>query len=379
MIRFRRFLYVPASVLFFIIVALPASAFASHTSGPLYKLDVTSKVPNWDVTTCYDIVSVFNHTGYVSDNNTSAANSAVRKAKSGATTVTPIGLGLFAGPAGCHAFDFSQDGPTGNMVVQPRGEGQQWHGGGGGPELWVGDGNSTVKVFDLATGKLLTKPPIQTGAPSDKRADELDYIPTTNQVVFANPDASPAPFLTYIDATTFKVLSRQVFDGKNGNPNATAGMEQPRFYRGLLYLALPATTQNPGGEIDKINPRTHAILRVYPTPNCGASGLTMIGIYAATGCANGASQIVNLGTGRVTTLSAGKGSDMVAGDVSLGRFFFADYASSSLIITDVHGNILDTIATDDLAHSVAVDQQTHRVFVPEGSLGGVAQYVPTKG
>jgi len=107
----------------------------------------------------------------------------------------------------------------------------------------------------------------------------------------------------------------------------------------------------------------------------------MIGKYAATGCANGPSEIVNLQTGQVTVVHAGKvpvgkGSDMVAGDVGLEEFFFADYASATLIITNVNGTVLDQISTDGLAHSVGVDQETHRVYVPEGSLGGVAQYIP---
>jgi hypothetical protein len=377
----RRHLFAPflvAASLLFIVLPLSAFTFTAHTAGHLYKLNVISKVsPAWNAGSCYDIIVVANGSAYVADNSIDAANASVQTMQPRSTTTSPIGRGDFQGPANCASFDFSQEGPTGVLVVHHQKEGQ-WHGGGGGgDQLWAGDGDSTVKVFDLATGKLLTNPPIQTGAPSDKRADELDYIPTANQVVVANPDASP-PYLTYINANTFKVEFTQKF------PNATAGMEQPRFYRGFLYQAIPATTANPGGEIDKIDPRSHTILHVYPTPNCGDSGLIMIGNRAATGCANGPSAIVNLDSGKVTmvhtgTTLVGKGTDMVDADVSLGRFFFADYGSSSMIITDVKGNVLGQIATDGLAHSVAVDQESHRVFIPEGSLGGVAQYVPTGG
>jgi hypothetical protein len=320
---------------------------------PLYKLKVVTKVtPAWTASSCYDIIVVNEGNAFVADNSLSAATASVQKIHG--ASATPIGRGLFQGQASCHQFDFSQEGPTGTLVV--------------GDRLWAGDGNSTVRVFSLSGTLLAT---ISTGTPADKRADEFDYIPTTNQVVVANPDASPHPFLTFIDASTHAVVSHQTF------PHATA-LEQPRYHNGFLYLSVPGTTENPGGEIDKINPTTHAIVRVYPTGNCGPSGLAIIGRYAAAGCANGASEIVNLSNGQVTTLAVGKGADMVGWDNEWGRFFFADYASAMTIVTDIHGTILTAIPTDALAHSVAVDQDSHRVFIPEGSLGGVAQYVPTE-
>jgi hypothetical protein len=362
----RRFAFLLlASVLPLGFGALSVSAAPLHQSSQsLYTLQFTARVPFWNAASCYDIIVVVDHTAYVADNSIDKVHAAVERVQG--NNVTPIGQGDFQGPADCQQFNFSQEGPTGTLVV--------------GNQLWAGDGDSTVKVFDLPSGTLLKT--IQIGTPADNRADELDYIPTTNEVVVANPDAQPHPFLTYIDATSLdQVGASQVFDGSNGLPDAQA-LEQPRFFRGIQYQAVPGTVNPDGsldnnGEIDALDAKTHSILRRYPTINCGPSGLTMIGKYAATGCANGPSEIVNLQTGQVTTIGAGKGSDMVAGDTTLGRFFFADYGSATLIVTDVQGKILDQIGTDGLAHSVGVDQQTHRVYVPEGSLGGVAQYVPT--
>jgi hypothetical protein len=316
----------------------------------LYTFHTVAVIPGWDASACYDILDEGGSTVYVTD----ATNASV-DAITG-SHVQLLAKGVFAGPAGCHSFDFSQEGPTGVRLV---------HG-----NIWAGNGNSDVKVLSTNGTVLHT---ISTGPSSNKRADELDYIPVTNQVVVANPDATP-PYLTYINASTFQVVAQQQF------PQATAGLEQPRFAYGLLFQAIPTTTTNPGGEIDVINPFTRHIIHVYANGNCGDSGLAIVAQYAAIGCANGPSKILNLLTGSVVTLSIGAGADMVAGDAARGRFFFADYASSQLIITGLPGNVVQQLPGDGLSHSVFVDQPNGEVYFPVGTAlpgqpsGGVQEY-----
>lgn len=329
-----------------VLLSAPVSARAIQANEALYTLQFVAPIPGYTSAACYDIAVVDHHTLYL----TSATNKAV--AIINEQKVSLLGQGLFTGIGGCHQFDFSQEGPTGVLVE---------HG-----LLWAGDGNSTVKVFRLADHRLLAT--IATGSPANRRADEIEYLPTVHQVVVANPDAAPTPFLTYIDARTLKVVARQNF------PEATAGLEQPRFSHGLLLLAIPATQANPGGEIDAIDPRTHFILRRYGLSNCGASGLTVIDDIAATGCANGPDQLINLHTGKVTIIAGSGAADMVAGDPEHGYFFFASYAISGVFVTDQSGRILQTIPTDASAHSVAVDEETGKLYVPVGSMGGVAEF-----
>src|SRR5882757_397238 len=60
------------------------------------------------------------------------------------------------------AVDNNLSGPDGVLIRDHR-------------EIWVGDGNSTVKVFDVAGCDATTKPKdvIPTGVAADKRADEM--------------------------------------------------------------------------------------------------------------------------------------------------------------------------------------------------------------
>ncbi len=352
-------------VLFFLVVLfaagavvfLPLKAFATslqsaQTPQPFYRLHAVVPIPAFHANACFDIAVVQRDSLYLAD-PTNASVDVVDGSQ-----VHFIGRGLFQGTAGCHAFDFTQMGPNG--VVIERGQ------------VWAADGNATIKVFRLSSGKLLKT--IHTGNPTgDKRADEMEYLPFLNQVVVANPDA-PIPFLTYISADSLNIVARQLF------PQATAGLEQPRAAHGLLYQAVGATKDfagiqgNPGGEIDTIDPFDHTIVRRYATGTCGPNGLVISGFLAAMGCSNGPARIINLETGRITPIVGSGTVDMVSLDPVRGRFFFAAYAQQKLYVTDLHGTILQTIPTGPLAHSVAVDPISGNLFIPIGSLGGVAEY-----
>jgi len=145
-------------------------------------------------------------------------------------------------------------------------------------ELWGGDGDSTVKVVDLTTKSI--KNSINTGG--KKRADEIAYDPTDDVILVAN-DSEDLPamggtgqFLTLIDRGTGNMLG-QIFYNGNDAPLATAGMEQPVFDEntGVFYQAVPATTDNPGGEIDAIDPVTMTIVNRFPITDCIPHGLTL--------------------------------------------------------------------------------------------------------
>ena len=137
-----------------------------------------------------------------------------------------------------------------------------------GNELWAGDGDSTVKVADLTAGASATVFSINTGG--TKRADELAYDPADHVILIAN-DRDATPFVTFISQTTRTILSTLPY------PQATGGIEQPVWdaQQKKFYLALPATTNNPNGEVDELDPTTFKITKVFPMP-CGPAGLVLL-------------------------------------------------------------------------------------------------------
>ena len=88
------------------------------------------------------------------------------------------GQGHFTGATGNN----DTSGPDGVLIRDSR-------------EIWAGDGNSTVKVFDVAgcDGTTSPKQTISTGSPSDNRADEMCYDPVDQLILVANNAANP-PF-----------------------------------------------------------------------------------------------------------------------------------------------------------------------------------------
>src|SRR5262249_29204912 len=122
-----------------------------------------------------------------------------------------------------------RSGPNGIVVIQPRNQ------------LWAGDGDSTVKVVNLATGSVVNT--ISTGG--QFRTDEVAWD-ATDEIFVAVNDAEAPPFFTFISTTP-----GQAVIGQLQFPDATNGVEQPAWSptTDLFYVPVPATTANPGGEM----------------------------------------------------------------------------------------------------------------------------------
>src|SRR5262249_25567039 len=87
-----------------------------------------------------------------------------------------------------------RSGPNGLARSQPRNQ------------LWAGDGDSTVKVVNLATGSVVNT--ISTGG--QFRADELAWDATDDILVIVN-DAEAPPFFTFISTATQTILGKLQF------------------------------------------------------------------------------------------------------------------------------------------------------------------------
>src|SRR5215472_9760342 len=77
-------------------------------------------------------------------------------------------------------------------------------------QLWAGDGDRTVKVFDLRSNPPRRIDTIHTGG--TKRADEMAFDQRDHVLLVAN-DADDTPFVTFISTETREVLGRIFFDG----------------------------------------------------------------------------------------------------------------------------------------------------------------------
>jgi hypothetical protein len=341
-----------------------------------YHLFSTVTVPGTPASVwCYDGATVSqNGTVYLSDADRKGLD--VIKDGSHPAYQGIIGQGTFTGPGGCKNYNYDLQGPDGVVLADNM--------------LFAGNGDSSVRVYSTS-GKFISS--ISTGGLA--RADEETYDAHDNEVIVANSgerDLSPqaAPFLSFIsisndkdkDTPTFKVVKKLIF------PQATS-LEQPMWNPndGKLYLSVPGTTNNPGGEVDIINPgllpngvttitdykKQH--IDVIPTPDCGDAGLA-IGSQdkIAVGCGNGTQIIIDLHTYVLTRIPV-VGVDIVASTDKY--FFFPSYGSATqapeLAITDMQGHIVQTFPITADSHTVAVDPTNGHVIVPLDG-GAVAIY-----
>lgn len=100
-------------------------------------------------------------------------------------------LGRATGFAGFHkSRGFDEAGPNGVVAV-------------GRHEFWAGDGDSSVKVVDARTRRIIAR--IRTGG--RKRTDEITYDPRDQLVIAVNNEDDP-PFVSFIATRTRRLLGR---------------------------------------------------------------------------------------------------------------------------------------------------------------------------
>jgi len=273
-------------------------------------------------------------------------------------------------------------------------------------EIWVGDGDSSVKVFDVAGCGETTLPThtISTvrGAPggplpghsaaTDKRADEMCYDPRNNLIMVANNAADP-PYGSLISTTSYAVVGQIAFDGTNGAPKSSNGVEQCQWSprTGKFYITIPGVeTPNTGhGVIAVIDPQTKKVETTFDIPlvNCDTPQGMAVGPDhdLLVGC-NGpgstthSSVIIDERNGHIrATIANESGPDEVWYNPGNNHYFLARSAPATgeqaLGIIDAESMVADTsISVGPIgknAHSVAADSVSNKTFLPiPGSVGG---------
>jgi hypothetical protein len=300
------------------------------------------------------------------------------------------GHGLFTGVI------FNPDGTTNNDVSGPDGVLIR-----DSREIWVGDGDSTVKVFDVAGCSETTTPKqtITTGdAATDKRADEMCYDPVDQLILVANNAADP-PFASLISTIFYAVVQKIPFT------QSTNGIEQCQWNprTGLFYITVPGieTPDNGHGQVAVIDPATLAVQTTFDLPraNCDTPQGMAIGPGSdiLIGCNKGrsttrSSVIIDENDGTIrATVANESGPDMVWFNPGNNHYFLArsnagppatpgscPTGRQSLGIIDAGTRVRDTGINNfapvnaanppecrhPSAHSVAADSVTGFTFFP---------------
>ena len=278
------------------------------------------------------------------------------------------------------AANNSISGPDGVVIV-------------GGKEVWAGDGDSTLKVIDIATFNVTAIIPVTdpTDSTVKMRVDEMAWDARDHILAAAN-NANTPPFITLVNTDTHEILGQIIFDKAHAGVDAQNGIEQSQWspQTGLFYVSVPQVGPNPAqGGVSVIDPSSMKVIATYPVQNCSPAGLAlgprheaMIGCGSAFGTPpTTQSLIINLDTGDVlANVTEAGGNDEVWFDPASQHYYLAARGtvdSQSGKVTPILGTVdANTfmfdggVPTSTTAHSVAADKFSHHVFVPIG-------FVPT--
>jgi hypothetical protein len=270
------------------------------------------------------------------------------------------------------AANNSLSGPDGVVVV-------------GSSEVWAGDGDSTVKVIDLKSFQVVDT--ISTGGKF--RCDEMAWDSADHILGVAN-NADDPPFISMINTDTHKVVGKIVFDGTNGTPNATNGLEQPQWSQktGMFYVSVPqvGSGDTANGGVAVIDPASMSVVKTFPAYNCSPAGLTLgpdhqmlLGCSASFGTKPNVltqSLVMDIRNGTVVAqIPQVGGSDQVWYDKATHHYYLGARSNQDtngvtvpvLGTIDAKSNAWDgNVKTSTSAHSVAADRKSHHVFVPIG-------------
>lgn len=220
-------------------------------------------------------------------------------------------------------------------------------------QLWVGDGDSTVKVVDLAKQTIVAT--ISTGGKA--RADELGYDPLDHVILIANASDRP-PFLTFISADTQKVLGQVTY------PSTQIGLEQPVWSKltRRFYVTVPSSSVTPGS-IDVYNAVTMQREQSFPVWGCSPAGLALTpNQHLMTSC--GVVVEGRLG-GRIATVF-GVGGDEIWYNPGDNRY----YIGAAVVDADTNQVIATLPVPAGLSvRNASVDSETNRVFAPATNAG----------
>jgi hypothetical protein len=252
--------------------------------------------------------------------------------------------------------------------------------------LVVGGANSTAIFIDLAHP---LAPPFTVNTGGKGRADELAYDPSDHLILIAN-DRDADLFVTLISTMNSPhIVGKILYDGSvPGNPKSTGGIEQPVWdgKTKRFYLAIPATSDHPKGEVDEIDPLGMSvppdsgqgkITHRFQT-SCGPAGLVLIpGQRLMTSCGD----VLDIKKGQhhedkaVVFTVPNVGGDEIWFNRGDERVYFGGYKGINVPVVNglkpynqianlVVGLIATPPAPNHTTHSVAADSENNKVFVP---------------
>ena len=243
-------------------------------------------------------------------------------------------------------------------------------------QLWAADGDSTVKVIDVAANPPKIIASISTGG--QKRADELG-VDSRDGVVLVGNNADKPSFVTFISTKGDHAVLAKI-----EMPDASDGIDQPLYVpqTGLFYASVPIWKEDKKkGGLAVFDPKTLKMTKLIPIEECNPLGLAQgPGTKVIVGCGAGSKTrtpelpnpitvIIDVATEKVVkVIRELGGQDEVWYNPTARQYYTAsrDLPSGPVlgVINADTDTFVESIPTGENAHSVAADAKNNAIFVP---------------
>ena len=249
-------------------------------------------------------------------------------------------------------------------------------------ELWVSDGDSTIKIVDMKTNIITEK--VSTGGKT--RANAMAYDPKTRIVIVANPDDEP-PFLSLISTKPgHKILANiPIKDASDGLERSVYHAPSSTFYTDVPMLS----KDNSKGALAQTDPRTGKLIKLHEIEHCNPHSISIVSESTMfLGCSptpagsitpGSELAVFNVTTSKIEAYTAGLGgSGDTAANQKLGLYYHSasnTLGGPALKVIDIKTRkLVQKIPTSKSAHSIGISFTNNLVYLPTtakyGSCGG---------
>jgi DNA-binding beta-propeller fold protein YncE len=253
-------------------------------------------------------------------------------------------------------------GPNGLAVVR------------GGAELWVSDGDSTIKVVDLKTNTIAST--ISTGG--KLRANAMAVDPNRRVVIVANSN-DEVPFFSLISAEPGHKLV-----AKLPMPQSAENLERSVWHApsSMFYTAIPVSSADKSkGLLAQTDPKSGTIVKLHELERCHPHSLSIVSDTTIfIGCSNahgpnrkpgGDMAVFDIGSGKIESYGAGWGGNGGSTiNASRGQYYHAT-TNGALVVVDIKSRqLVQKVPTGNGSRSLGVNLASNKVYVATTAKGG---------
>jgi DNA-binding beta-propeller fold protein YncE len=253
-------------------------------------------------------------------------------------------------------------GPNGIVVVND------------GAEVWVSDGDSTIKVIDAKSGTIAAT--IATGG--KLRANAMAFDPNSRVVIVANSNDDP-PFLSLISTGPDRRIVARIAVPESGENLERSAYHAPS---GTFYTVIPVLRSDiTKGLLAQTDPKSGKIVKIHGLDRCHPHSLAIVSettIFMGCSTAHkptpkpgGDLAIFDIPSARIVSYGEGLGGNGgSAVDPKLRRYYHSTTNGALIVMDTGTRQLVQKVTTPRGSRSLGVSHANNRVYLATNAKDG---------